>query len=248
MPEVRVETDEGVARLVLDAPARRNALTVAMAQELVAACEEIDADPGVGAVVVCGADGQFCAGADRDTLLGTGSDPAAPDAYDAVGWIYRAFVRVGELEPPTIAAVRGAAVGAGVNLMLATDLRVVAHDARIVSGFSKLGIHPGGGHFTLALRAAGRESAAAVGLFGEELSGARAAELGMAWEALDSEEVEARALELARRAAADPELARRTARSMRLQVGPPGVSWPVALEAERAAQMWSLRRAAGRRG
>lgn len=242
MGEVHVETDEGVASLVLDAPSRRNALTVEMAEELVEACEAIDADPQVGAVVVSGADGFFCAGADRDTLLGTGADPAEPESYRRLGWIYRAFVRVGELEPPTIAAVRGAAVGAGVNLALATDLRVMAEDARIVSGFFRLGIHPGGGHFTLAVRTGGRETAAAVGLFGEEISGARAAELGMAWESLPDAEVEPRAAELARRAGSDPELARRIATSMRLQLGPPPVSWPVALEAERAAQMWSLRR------
>ena len=246
MAEVRVETSGGVVSLVLDAPSRRNALTVEMARELVAACEAIDADAGVGAVVVSGAEGFFCAGADRETLFGTGADPAEDEAYRRLDWIYRSFVRVGELVPPTIAAVRGAAVGAGVNLALATDLRIMAEDARIVSGFSRLGIHPGGGHFTLAVRAGGRETAAAVGLFGEELSGAQAAEHGMAWQALPDAEVEPRALELAGRAGADPELSRRIARSMRLQLGPPAVGWPVAVEAERAPQMWSLRRRADR--
>ena len=245
MSEVRAEVEEGVATLTLAAPERRNALTTAMAAELVAACDAVDADRSVGAVVVAGEGTVFCAGADRATLFGAGADPASEASYRDLGAVYRAFTRVGELEAPTVAAVRGTAVGAGVNLMLATDLRVVATDARIVAGFTALGIHPGGGYFTLAARAGGREAAAGVGLFGQELSGARAAEMGMAWEAVAAEEVEPRAREMALVAAADPELSRLAVRTMRLELGPPGVSWAVALEAERAAQMWSLRRRAG---
>lgn len=246
MEEVRLEIGGGVASLVLAAPDRRNALTPAMAAELVEACETIDDDESVGAVVVTGEGGFFCAGAHRDTLLGAGADPASDRSYRELGSVYRAFARVGELAPPTIAAVRGAAVGAGVNLALATDLRIVADDARIIAGFLGLGIHPGGGHFTLASRTGGREAAAAMGLFGEEVSGARAAEIGMAWEAVPAGEVESRSHELARRAGVDPDLARKAAATMRLELGPPAVGWAVALEAERAAQMWSLRRKAER--
>jgi enoyl-CoA hydratase len=239
--EVRVERRGGVALLVLDAPARRNALTAAMAAEIVAACEALDADASVGAVVVTGGP-FFCAGADRAVLGEVALDPAAPAAYAGLGGIYRAFQRVGELEPPTIAAVRGGAVGAGMNLLLATDLRVVAADARLSSGFLPIGLHPGGGHGHLLTRAAGREAAAALALFGERLDGARAAELGLAWAAVPDAEVEARALELAEVPGADPELARATARSLRAEQGPPALPWAAAVEVERAAQMWSLRR------
>ncbi|HEY8866943.1 MAG TPA: enoyl-CoA hydratase-related protein [Solirubrobacteraceae bacterium] len=242
MGEIDVTVADGVAQLTLGAADRRNALTVAMAAELIAACERIDADPAVGAVVVRGSGDYFCAGAHRDVLSGAGADPAGEEAFERMGLLYRSFARVGELEPPTVAAVVGGAVGAGVNLALATDARIVARDARIVSGFLRIGLHPGGGHFTLAARTGGREAAAAMGLFGEEISGERAVELGMAWEALPAEEVEARAHQLAARPAADPALARRTARSMRQQLGPPATSWPMALDAERAPQMWSLRR------
>jgi enoyl-CoA hydratase len=133
-------------------------------------------------------------------------------------------------------------VGAGINLAFATDLRVVAEDARLMAGFLRIGLHPGGGFFVLSGRTAGRETTAALGLFGDELSGRRAAELGIAWEALPDADVEARARELATRAGADPELARRTARSFRAELGPPAATWGLALDAERAAQMWSLRR------
>ena len=243
MSEVAVERHgDGVAVLSLDAPERRNALTVAMADELVAACQELDADSSVGAVVVRGAGGFFCAGGDRATLAEAGHDPAAPETYAGIGAVYRSFARVGELEPPTVAAVRGGAVGAGLNLMLATDLRIVGREARIVSGFLPIGLHPGGGHGALLGRTGAREAAAALALFGERIDGARAAELGLAWAAVDDEDVEGTALELAARAGADPQLARRTAASLRTVLGPPALPWGAALELERASQMWSMRR------
>jgi enoyl-CoA hydratase len=240
--EITVERADGVATIVLRAPERRNALTLTMARELVEACEEVDADPAVGAVVVRGEGGYFCAGGDRQTLADAGRDPAAPEAWEGIGHVYRSFARVGELEPPTVAAVRGGAVGAGVNLAFATDLRVVGAEAAIVSGFLPIGLHPGGGHGVLLGRTGAREAASAMALFGERIDGTRAAELGLAWAAVADEEVEDTAMTLARRPAADPELARRVARSLRAELGPPGLSWPVALDLERASQMWSMRR------
>ncbi len=246
MPEVNLALDGHVAIITLAAPERRNALTPAMALELTRACEEADANPEVGAVVVRGTSGYFCAGAHRDTLDRSGADPVSAENYQDLGAVYQAFARVGTLAAPTIAAVRGAAVGAGVNLALATDLRIVAHTARFIAGFLRIGLHPGGGHFVLAARTGGREAAAAMAVFGQEISGQRAAELGMAWEALPDDQVEPRAIELAEMAAADPELARLAIRSLRLELGPPTVPWSVALEAERGPQLWSLRRRATR--
>jgi enoyl-CoA hydratase len=242
--EVRLEREGGIAVLTLDAPARRNALTAGMAGELVAACDEADADPDVGAVVVRGEGGFFCAGGDRSTLAAAGRDPAAPETFEGLGAVYRSFQRVGELDPPSIAAVRGGAVGAGLNLALATDLRILARDALLVSGFLPIGLHPGGGHGALLGRMGSRETAAALALFSERIDGERAEELGLAWSAVDDDDVEGVALELAGRAAADPELARRTARSLRSELGPPQLPWAASLELERGSQMWSLRRKA----
>ena len=241
-PEIGLARDGGVATISLEAPARRNALTLEMATALVAACDEVDADPAVGAVVIRGEGGYFCAGGDRATLSEAGRDPASPQAWRGLGAVYRSFARVGELEPPTIAAVRGGAVGAGLNLAFATDLRVVARDATLLSGFLPIGLHPGGGHASLLGRTGAREAAAALTLFGERIDGTRTAELGMAWAAVEDAEVDGTAAALAARAAADPELARRTARSLRTELGPPALPWPAALDLERASQMWSMRR------
>ena len=146
---IDLEISEGVAFITLNAPATRNALNSELAEQFVAACDAADRDPAVGAAVIRGAGGTFCSGAERGHLEDVGRDPAEERRYASLGAIYRAFTRVGQLQVPTIAAVRGAAVGAGINLMLAADLRIVAEDARLISGFLRIGLHPGGGHFGL---------------------------------------------------------------------------------------------------
>lgn len=241
MGTVQLERTGGVALITVDSPDVKNGLTPEMGDQLVAACEEVDADPAIGAAVVRGAEGTFCSGADRRRWNPQG-DQAEDTMYKESGKIYAAFRRVGALAVPSIAAVRGAAVGAGFNLMAATDLRVVSDDARILAGFLRIGLHPGGGFFTIAGRSAGREATAALGLFSEEIDGVRAKEIGFAWDSLPDGDVEKRAMELAERAAADPELAREATRSFRTELDSPGVGWDAALHFERATQMWSQRR------
>jgi len=240
--EVLLEVDSGVAVVTLNAPQRRNALTPPMARDLIAVFDEVDAREEVGALVVRGVGRSFCAGGDVQTLLEAGRDPAAPETYTAMGAIYDCFYRLGQVEVPTIAAVRGSAVGAGMNMLLAADLRIVARDVRLICGFLKRGLHPGGGHFVLLSRLVGREAAAAMALCGEQVDGERAVQLGLAWETVDDAAVEDRAMELAARVAADPALARAAVGSFRIETGPPHVSWAVATQFERPAQMWSMRR------
>ena len=98
----------------------------------------------------------------RHTGRSIGADPAGDRSFKHLHAIYNASMLVGALAPPTVAAVRGTAVGAGVNLVFATDLRIMAEDARLIAGFVGLGLHPGGGHFTLGRphrRARGRRRA-----------------------------------------------------------------------------------------
>jgi enoyl-CoA hydratase len=178
-------------------------------------------------------------------LADAGRDPADPESYAGMGIIYDCFYRLGQVKAPTVAAVRGSAVGAGMNMLLAADLRIVARDARLICGFLKRGLHPGGGHFVILSRLVGREAAAAMALFGEEINGEQAVQLGLAWETLDAAAVEDRAMELATRAAKDPALARTAVGNFRKETGPPHVSWEVATQFERPAQMWSMRRSAG---
>ncbi|GAA4712655.1 enoyl-CoA hydratase [Pseudonocardia yuanmonensis] len=241
MGRIVLDKADGVATITVDSPEVKNGLTPEMGRELVAVCEDVDADPQIGAAVVKGAAGTFCSGADRRRWQ-PGADQAEDETYRNSGAVYQAFVRVGKLAVPTIAAVRGAAVGAGLNLALATDLRIVAEDARLLAGFLRIGLHPGGGFFTLAGRTAGREATAAMGLFSQEIDGRRAVEIGLAWAAVPDAEVEETAHRLAAGPAKDPALAREAVRSFRTELGPPGIGWEAAVEFERATQMWSQRR------
>lgn len=243
---VHVTVDDGLAVVTLDNVARRNALTLAMARELREALAALAADDAVGALVVRGAGGTFCSGIDTDVIEHL-DDPAADEPVRRATLVYGSFAALAEQPFPTFAAVRGAAVGAGLNLALAADLRIVARDARLLAGFTRLRLHPGGGFFTLASRLLGREAAMALGVVGEELDGERAAARGFAWRALPDEQVEDEALRLARRCADDPELARATVASLRHEAG---ASLPLqaAIELERGRQMWTFRRRAARDG
>lgn len=249
MGDVRLVRDGPVRWLTLDAPERRNALTLGMADEITAACREIDEDPAAGAVVVRANGPVFCAGAHLSVLRSIAEDPADQQAAEGLSAVYSAFVRIGELKPPVVAAIAGDAVGAGVNLALAPDLRVITPHARLITGFLDLGVHPGGGHFTLMARAGGRLAAAALSLFGEVVDGSRAVELGLAWRCVAPDAIDDVAGALAHRAGRRRQVARAMAASLREQLGPPGIPWPVALEVERARQMVSLRGSAelGRR-
>src|SRR4029077_10230195 len=91
--------------------------------------------------------------------------------------VYDAFLRVLRSSLPTIAAVDGPAVGAGFNLALACDLRVVGPRARFDSRFLRIGLHPGGGHLWMLERAVGPQAAAAIVLFAQAIDGRRADEI-----------------------------------------------------------------------
>ncbi len=185
-----------MATVTLNDPARRNALDLAFCDEMMAAFDEIEANPAVGAVVVTGANPAFCAGADLSHL--------GASAEEGLLAIYEGFLRVGRCPLPTIAAVNGAAVGAGMNLALVTDLRVAGRSARFDSRFLQLGIHPGGGHTWMLRRIAGPETAFAVDLFGEILDGPAAERAGIVWKCVEDDQLLDEARRLAGVAAAGP--------------------------------------------
>lgn len=234
-PTIRSEVVDGVGVITLDAPARRNAFDLAMCDEVVAAVDALEADPAVGALVVTGAGSAFCAGADL-SHLGAASDGGAREGLLAV---YEGFLRFARSPLPTIAAVNGAAVGAGMNLALACDVRLAGASARFDTRFLQLGIHPGGGHTWMMRNIVGPQATAATVLFGEVLSGADAERTGLAWRCVPDEELLPLALELAGRAAAAP---RELVERIKATIGDVAsiTSHPEAVERELGDQVWSV--------
>jgi len=241
--DVLLDVVDGVATVTISNPGRRNAISVSMARRLAAVADQIDADESVYACILAGEGDHFCAGAVSGALDLTGSGPASPHHYERSTAVYSAIARVAELRVPSIAAVAGAAVGAGMNLMLATDVRVVASDARLISGFTRIGVHPGGGHGALLASRSRPEAVIAMAIFNQEVKGADAPGLGLAWKAVPKEELEQTARSIASAAGTDAALVRAATRSLRLTSRQTG-ALDAAIEIERGPQMWSLARRA----
>ena len=200
------EVRDRVAVITVNDPDRRNAVTDAMSGQLRDAVGAAEADTGVHAVVVTGAGKAFCAGADLSAL--------GAAARDGLERIYAGFMAVGRCALPTIAAVNGAAVGAGMNLALAADVRIAGPAAVFDPRFQKLGIHPGGGATWMLQRAVGPQVARAALLFGMRFDAEAAVRCGLALSVAD--DPLAAALELAAGPAAAPrEVVLATKASMR---------------------------------
>lgn len=239
---VRLDERDGVAVVALDDPDKRNMLSEAMVADLLAVLDRVEASATVGALVVTGAPPAFCAGANLGNLGRAGEGArreGGAGQSEGMRGIYEAFLRVSRSPLPTVAAVNGAAVGAGMNLALACDVRVVAESARFDTRFLELGLHPGGGHTWMLQRAVGQQTALAMVLFGQVLRGPEAAARGLAWTCHPDGEVVDAAVELAARAAsAPPELARRVKQTLRTVATLD--DHEAAVDTELEAQVWSL--------
>ena len=239
---VSLQIDGTVAIITLDDAGTRNALTGESAAAFLDAVATVQNDSAVAALILRGANGAFCSGAARPLLAAARENPTDPEVMAALGKVYQCFVAAGTVDVPVIACMRGAAVGAGVNLALAADVRIVSTETKLLSGFLRIGLHPGGGHFMLLDKIAGPQTSVAMTLLGEEAVGQKLVELGLAWEALPDDQVDERGLELARRCT-DPELVRMATATFRAQNSSRQLPWQSALRAEQAAQMWSMGRA-----
>jgi len=240
---VSLQVDDTVAIITLDDASTRNAFTGESAEAFLDAVAAVQNNADVAALVLRGANGAFCSGAARHLLTAARQNPTDAAVLAALGKVYQCFVTAGTVDVPVIAAMRGPAVGAGVNLALAADVRIVSTRTKLLSGFLRIGLHPGGGHFMLLDKVAGPQTSVALTLLGEEVVGQRLVDLGLAWEALPDEQVDERSLELARRCT-DPELVRAAMQTFRAQNASRSLPWHSALRAEQAAQIWSMGRKA----
>ena len=228
---IRTESVGDVLVITLDDPARRNALSLDLNAELIAAIDRAESDSSLSAVVITGAGPAFCAGADLSQL----GDSRREGLID----IYAGFLRVADCALPTIAAVNGPAVGAGMNLALACDLRIAGASARFDTRFLSLGIHPGGGHTWLMNQIAGLQGTIAMVLFGEVLGADESVAAGLSWAATSDDALFHTAIDLASRCSrGGRELAIRTKATIRSTALMSEHSRAVSEELE--TQLWSM--------
>jgi len=230
MSLVTVSTADRVATLTLDNPAERNTLTAPMVAEIIAAMDAIEADDGIGAIVVTGAPPAFCAGANLGNL--------STASGDSLGTIYEGFLRIARSPLPTLAAVNGAAVGAGMNLALGCDVRIAARRAKFDTRFLQLGLHPGGGHTWMFRRIAGPQATMAAVVFGEVMDGAEAERVGLVHRCVDDDQLLATAQTMAARAASAPRELAITVKAT-IQTMADIESHPEAVQTELVPQLWS---------
>jgi 2-(1,2-epoxy-1,2-dihydrophenyl)acetyl-CoA isomerase len=198
---------DGILRLVLDRPAKRNALDDGMVAALIAAVEQAGQDEAVRAIIVSGAGDHFCGGFDivsRNAGAG-GQRPRAGSIQRRLpAQAHRLIPLLAAVQTPVVCAVRGWAAGIGLHLVLAADFAVVADDARLWEPFSERGFTPDSGGSWLLPRRVGEARAREMLLLGQAIDGREAAGWGLAHRAVPAAGVDAEADGLAARLAAGP--------------------------------------------
>jgi 2-(1,2-epoxy-1,2-dihydrophenyl)acetyl-CoA isomerase len=167
--------EHGVLRLHLNRPTRLNALTLAVARDLLVAVREADADPQTRALLLTAEGASFCAGKDRD-------DPATAEFVDVLQQLAAALMGTPK---PVVAAVQGWVVGAGVELLLNCDLAVAARDARFMLPEVNVGLFGTGGVLGLLPRTIGLAKAKGALMLGQPISAVDAERWGLLWALAD---------------------------------------------------------------
>ena len=197
---ILIETRPGYRVITLNRPERLNALTVEMADALMAALAAAEADKTCRAVLLTGAGRGFCAGQDLTAIVDAGGDEIAAllDHYNPL------ISRLRALPLPVVCAVNGVAAGAGANLALACDIVLAAQSASFVQAFAKIGLVPDCGGTWFLPRLVGAARARALAMLADPLPAATAAEWGMIWQAVPDDRLIDEAHALAARLAQGP--------------------------------------------
>ena len=218
MPFLITEQAGAVVTLTLNAPDERNALSnQSQWDEIVAACERIARDQSVKVLILTGAGSAFCAGGNvkdmRDKKGIAGGTPYAISEGYRHG-IQGIPLALYNLDVPTIAAVNGAAIGAGCDLACMCDIRIASSKAKFAESFVKLGIIPGDGGAWLLPRVVGMSKAAELTFTGDTIDADEAARIGLVSRVVAPEDLMKEAQALAARIAANPGPALRMAKRL----------------------------------
>jgi len=196
---IRYAVVDGIASITLNRPERRNALDLAMRNELAWAVGEIRRDKGVRAVIIAGAGNSFCAGGDLASMQGAIPDAAAgrDRLRSNIDWLQEWVM----LDRPVIAAVDGHAAGAGFNLALAADFILATPEARFAQSFARVGLVPDFAGLHLLPRIVGLQRAKELVFSARTIDAAEAHALGIVYAIHDRAALPQAALALAARIA-----------------------------------------------
>ena len=193
------EVSDGVATITLNRPDKMNGLNGPMRRELLDALDRAPAE--ARALVLTGAGRGFCSGQD----LGDASRFDEINLEETLREEYEPLLaRISDCPVPTIAAVNGAAAGAGCNMALAADIVIAARSAVFIEAFARIGLIPDAGGTYWLPRLVGHARAMGMCLLAEPVEATTAAEWGLIWEVTEDEAIRERAAELGRRLAAGP--------------------------------------------
>ena len=182
--DVRYETDGGIATITMDRPDVYNAFTDDMVLEVNDAIRRANDDDGVYVVVLTGAGNGFCAGADV-TGMGGDEERSFEDGATSLWKVQHVPQQLRQMAKPSIAAINGPAIGAGMDWALGCDLRTIAPDAIMREGFVRVGLISGDGGGWLLPRLIGESKAKEYLLTGKDMSAEEAEDLGLVVEVAD---------------------------------------------------------------
>ena len=203
--------EEGVATITMNQPDRRNALSLEMAEEIREAVRSTAAREEARVLVLTGTGTAFCGGGDVKSMA-EGATLPVHETRERILAYYRTALCVRDLEIPTIASLNGHAIGAGLTLALACDLRLAAQGAKMGATFVQIGLHPGMGTTYFLPRAVGLARACELVFTAKVIDAGEAERIGLINQAVPAEELEERTRALARSIAQGPAVAIRMAK------------------------------------
>ena len=208
-PSILLRVEDAVATVTLNRPAALNALDLRMAEALAEACEECEEHQGVRAVVLTGAGRGFCAGGDMRAAFGEVERGGDPEGFfrDLTVPLHRAILSLRRMPKPVVAAINGAAGGAGMSLAAACDLRLAAEGARFKQAYTSIGLTPDGGWTAIVPQLVGASIASELLFLDPVIDAAEALRLGLVHQVVPERGLMARVGEVSRALADGPSTA-----------------------------------------
>jgi len=208
-PQLQCRVEDRLAVVTLARPEARNALTLEMKQALAALLPRLAGDAAVGAVLLTGAGGAFCAGGDTKLMARDGNPQSPEERKRLLRFEHTIPALLHRLEKPTLAALPGAAAGAGFSLALACDLRIMAEGAFVTTAYAKLGLSGDYGGAWFLTHLVGTAKARELLFLGDRLDARECERLGLVNRVVPDADLEKEALGLGKRLAAGPPIALR---------------------------------------